>query len=540
MSSATVLPRRMLLILAVFVPAVVMLMDERARGLAGNSLLLGISTISIAMPCGCLLAWLLTRTNVFGWRVGLASIIGMLFLPLYLHAAGWESAFGQLGWFQQVIPTTPTTAPLSGWRGAIWVHAVAGIPWVTAIVAARLWTLPAADIEAAMLDAGPMTVFRHITLPKAIPAVIVAGLWVFVVVLGEMSVTNLFQVKTYSEELYVGYASTAPIAEPGLATRVGVWPGLAIVLALTLTMLSVSFAMVNHGDTWTTQTAPRTDLGRHRWLTTVGLIAALLILVGIPIGSLIYQAGEIVEQIDNQRVRTWSFGKAIGELVYSPWINRQEFGWSLVISNTASITAVTISIPLAFAALGNRWARWLAAIIGAVCMTLPGPMIGLGLIAMLNQSDWDWLAYLNDRTILAPWLAITVRCLPLVLLVVWFSFRLVPRETLEVARLDGVGPVGQLFHVVIPQCFAAIVCAWLVGLAIAIGDLAASILVVPPGVTTIAIRVFGLVHYGVNDRLAALCLWTIGMLLAIVISVFWLANGLWGRRSAEDRMKTSD
>ena len=40
----------------------------------------------------------------------------------------------------------------------------------------------------------------------------------------------------------------------------------------------------------------------------------------------------------------------------------------------------------------------------------------------------------------------------------------------------------------------------------AAGDLACSILVVPPGVTTVPIRVFGLIHSGVDQQVAGICL----------------------------------
>jgi ABC-type spermidine/putrescine transport system permease subunit II len=48
--------------------------------------------------------------------------------------------------------------------------------------------------------------------------------------------------------------------------------------------------------------------------------------------------------------------------------------------------------------------------------------------------------------------------------------------------------------------------AWLAALAVAMGDLAASIITTPPGVTTVSIRVFGLMHAGVRSQEAGVCL----------------------------------
>ena len=48
--------------------------------------------------------------------------------------------------------------------------------------------------------------------------------------------------------------------------------------------------------------------------------------------------------------------------------------------------------------------------------------------------------------------------------------------------------------------------------------LAASILVLPPGVDPLSRRIFGFIHYGVEDKLAGICLATVGM--------FWLLSAL--------------
>jgi hypothetical protein len=69
-------------------------------------------------------------------------------------------------------------------------------------------------------------------------------------------------------------------------------------------------------------------------------------------------------------------------------------------------------------------------------------------------------------------------------------------------------PTGRAAVWLVPLLAPALGAIWLVGLSLALGDLSASILAVPPGVTTVAIRVFSLVHYGVEDQLAGLCLWT--------------------------------
>jgi iron(III) transport system permease protein len=89
--------------------------------------------------------------------------------------------------------------------------------------------------------------------------------------------------------------------------------------------------------------------------------------------------------------------------------------------------------------------------------------------------------------------------------------------------LDGASGLTRFLRIAAAQRIGALTAAWLVVLAVATGDLAASILVVPPGVDTVAIRIFGLVHYGVDDQLAGLSLTTAGgfvVIAAIAMSLF--------------------
>jgi iron(III) transport system permease protein len=72
---------------------------------------------------------------------------------------------------------------------------------------------------------------------------------------------------------------------------------------------------------------------------------------------------------------------------------------------------------------------------------------------------------------------------------------------------------------------AAIGLAWLVSLAVAIGELSATLLVYPPGMTTIAVRLFTLLHYGVDDQVAGIC-------LALVATTCALAAAAWAAASS--------
>jgi iron(III) transport system permease protein len=74
------------------------------------------------------------------------------------------------------------------------------------------------------------------------------------------------------------------------------------------------------------------------------------------------------------------------------------------------------------------------------------------------------------------------------------------------------------------------VAAWLAAFAVCVGDLTASILVIPPGMTTIPVRVFGQIHSGVDDLAAGICLvMMLGFsILASLVLLFSTAQGVRG------------
>ena len=250
-------------------------------------------------------------------------------------------------------------------------------------------------------------------------------------------------------------------------------------------------------------------------------------------GSLCDKAGVLVTLKDNVWQRSWSLEKCLATVASSPWRYRREFAWSLGIGTLAATGAVVVAIGLAWLARRGGLRAVPALVATAVCLALPGPLIGLGIIRLLNWPESRMLEYLYDQPIPPPWLALFVRALPLATLVMWHALRTVPVEMLETAAVDGAGPLRRLCAIAIPSRLSAVALAWVVALAVALGDLAASILVIPPGVDTLSRLIFGMLHSGVEDRVAGICLALTAFFAGVAATAVWLA-GRWGRQPAQE------
>ncbi len=510
--------KRLLFILAFGLLAALPLVlgDSRTAALALNTWLLAGAVVAASVPLGVLLAVLLTRTDLPGRKFFFMLLIGLLFVPLYVQVGAWQAGFGLQGWYMFAY-SGPVL--LDGWRGAIWVHAIAALPWVVLIVSAGLRLVERELEEQALLDAPAWQVVRHVTLRRALGSVGAAALWVAVTTSAEMTVTDFFQVRTYAEELYIDIALGGDPTTGPWGSAFGIFPPRSIAAAVPgiLPGAMICAWLVVAGCVLMSQLLPAARYAAHgrpfefplfawRWPAAFLVAACALLFVALPVGSLAYKAGVVVEQLATQRVRHWSLDKCVEIVLSSPIRYRHEFGWSLSIGALAACAAVIVAFPLTWTARRGGWGMVPALSVAALGLSLPGPVVGLATISLLNRPENSFLARLYDHSILAPWAVQTWRALPLAILVLWPALRSLPGEVLESAAVEGADLPTILIRIVLPLRARALLGAWLAAFAVALAELDATVLVVPPGVETLTIHVFNLLHYSVEDRAAGICL----------------------------------
>jgi len=493
--------------------------EGRTRLLAWNTTLLALGVCAVAMPIGVALAALLTRTNVPGRRVASVIVCSLLFMPLYLQAAAWQAAFGLGGWATTAMGSFGEPL-LVGWWGAIWIHAMAATPWVTLIVGLGLVAVPGELEELASLDASPLRVLTGVTLRYAAPSLGVALLWILVSTAGDMTVADVFQIRTYAEEVYIGYA----LGDDLVDTPLGVLPGIALIAVLATAAAVVCLRVLPRGRQISLRKRIVFDLGRWRWPAAVALSLLLAVLVAVPLLGLIHQAGVPLHEAGGSTQLQWSLGETISAVARSPIEFRRELGWTFLIGSLAATAAWCLAIALAWWACESRRGAVIAVAVAAICLAVPGPMTGLGISRMLTQPDLPLLIDLRDRSIFSPWLAQTIRCLPLCILVSWFALRSVPEQTLDRAKTEGLGYWRRLWSIAMPQRRAALIAAWLIGFVVATGDAAATAgdLVAPPGVDLMSRRIAGMLHSAIDTYAAGICLFNLLLFTAMALLTMWL------------------
>ena len=500
-----------------------MIAGDRLRGLLLNSTLLAGGALLVSVPPGTFLAVAIAKTSLWGRRGLEGCLVVMLFVPLYVQATAWQAAVGQGGWLQN-------GGWLTGWRGAIWIHGVAAIPWVVLFVAATLRKVPRELEEESLQDVAAWRVLWRVSLQHAAAGIVAAGLWVAVLCFSEIAVTDLFQVRTFAEEIYtaasLGTLDTLSVGEPSIESN-ELWLGTLSIVFLVAAALTAIWIWVPVADF----VSPASDwvwrLRRGRWVFSLVVWGIVAGVVGVPLLGLLGKAGAVVTPSAEGVMQTWSLGKAISLVASSPWEHRRELGWSVIIGGVASVAAVMGGVLLGWGMRVRGYpslpTALMLALLLAIGFAIPGPLLGVWIIGWLNHPGdsmlWP-LTWCYDHTILAPVLAQFLRALPLTTLIVGAQFASLPQDVLDSARSDGAGWWRQLTSIALPWCWPAVAAAGCMAMIVAMGDLAATLLVVPPGVSPLSVRIFGLLHYGAEDRVSALCL-MLTLVLGGVVAIAW-------------------
>lgn len=496
-----------------------------AQRAIANSAVLAAGATAIALPLGTFLAVLMLRCDLPGRNVAAAALGLLLFLPLYVQLSGWDAAFGKIGWVTLLFGRIDVPL-LNGMRGAILVHAMAAVPWVTLIVGIGLRQIDPAQEEAALLVMPPAGVLARVTLPQTLPFIVAAAIFTVVGTTSEMTVTNIFLIntseQTFTEQFYMIFSLQADAGEAALGVLPGVAAlGIAITLGLYVVLQAVRQPRLMGASppvAFNTGSV-RLVLTAFLWFTIAGLLA-------VPIASLISKAGFVVVHEGGQREQSWSLVKCLTEVASAPRRFWFEYKWTLITAAGAATIAWLAAAAMAWPARRGGWCGGVAVTVIALALAVPGPLVGVGLIWLFNRSLWsgptDPLVYLYDNTPVVVMLAQAVHALPLTTLIAWNSFRTLDRDVLAAAAIDGASPLRVFWRIALPQRWQALVAAWLAAFAIATGDLAWSQLVRPAGMDLIQRRVFGLVHSGVEEQVAAISLVNIIAYAAIAGVILWL------------------
>jgi iron(III) transport system permease protein len=467
-----------------------------------NTLLVCFGTAFLAAFVGLTLALLTVCFRVPLHRWMSVCTLSLVFIPIYVQATAWSAGFGVTGWFrlsQVAAAMSPTTAIAS----VIWIQAMAMAPVCYLISAFGIRRSFDSNTRQALLDFGPWSATIRVLIPKLWPWIGCGAIWSIAMTGNDMVVTNLFQVGTITETVYqqvqfndLDFRSIALACS--FAASVGF-------VALTLIWILQSRLGAERAWRSSDEYFQAFELhGTSRWIgALVGWLLVAMVAL-IPIANLIIKGGWVARMEDDELRRGWSVGVLVQSITQASTF-AAEIGWSLQISFYSTALALILGVGLV-ACTAWKWTSWW--IIGAmVCLlAVPGPIVNLGVIWLLDRREPEWIGYLADRTLMGPILALQSRCLPVVFGILWLATHRFRQSREALLRLDRGLPWATRTWIVFSAIRLPLFASLVISFFVAFADLSSYLLVQPPQVTTVAMRMFDLLHYGIKNRESGLAL----------------------------------
>ena len=161
------------------------------------SLALAVSVTTAVV--GTLLAWLTSRTNIYGRKVWKVLLPIPLVFPTFLGAAAFIRTMNPGGLINRFLSTLgiEQTIEMRGFFGAWLVLTLFCYPYVYLPVAARFRQLPRTLEESSrVLGQSPVKTFRKIILPQAGPVIAAGTLIVFLYTISDFGAVQLMRYDT--------------------------------------------------------------------------------------------------------------------------------------------------------------------------------------------------------------------------------------------------------------------------------------------------------------------------------------------------------
>lgn len=474
----------------------------RWLALLGNTAIVCGVAVTVAVGLGLGLGILVARTDMPGGRIVIAATLFGACVPAYVVTV----------FVLAVIPLATLTRIAAEWgapnHAIPWLVAgfcglISGLvylPLATLILAAAVRGVDRDLEDQALLDASPGRVCWRVTIPQAGWGIIVVGMVIVLLVGTDFTVADVFGVRTFAEECYSQYQLDHRRAGPLLTGL----PVLAV-LGILLVTVQMRYRLLGEHPPWSTAAVPRPyPLGRWRWklAAVCGLLAAIG--AGVPLACLLRHL------------------RPNAELLRAAWILGGELWRTMELSAAGALAVVAVAAGLAWALVRGGWTRWPVAAATVVLLATPAPVVGITLITLANNTAVPEWVRDHPGIVVAGYF---VRFLPIGVLLLVPAAQRVSRELEWAARVDGADWLGVHAHVRWPAVARDALLAGLVVAVLCFGEVGATVLLVPPGRETAAVRAFTLLHFGVYSDLALLALLSTACILLPWGLLAWLLRG---------------
>ncbi|EPR19928.1 ABC transporter permease [Agrobacterium sp. TS43] len=257
-----------------------------------NTLTVAFGAIALSLVIGTVLAWLISRTDMFGRRWFATALIVPYMLPAWTFALAWTTLFknrtvgGQPGWFEAIGLTPPDWVAYGRFPITI-ILALHYTPFVILLFGSALRRFDSQlEDSARILGAHRYQVALQVILPLMRPALLSSMVLIFAKCLGEFGVPYVLGLPVKFEVLSTSLFRSIASRQTGVAGVVA-----ASIMLIGIITLMIDARLVREARRFVTIGSKgsmnrQSRLGKMR-LPATGFAAAIFILsVGLPLLTL--------------------------------------------------------------------------------------------------------------------------------------------------------------------------------------------------------------------------------------------------------------
>ncbi len=461
------------------------LFDTRQLVLLGRSLTIAVSATAVAIGLGLPVAIILASKDLPLRRLFYFLVLVPVLIPSYVMAGAWIHLLSPSGFVNRMLasffgPSAKLT--VFSTAGCGWCLGISFFPVIAIIVATGLSKLDSNLVDVARLSTNRWGIFRHSILPQVWPHLVASICLVMIFVLAQYSVPSLLGVNTYPVEIFAQFSAfyddTAAVATA--------LPLIMLVVFLILLQQRIMCTLDYVRITPSSETDNPIRMKNLKRYAIGFLIILFIVTTVLPFSSVLAHAQ--------------SFNKV--------WLTLRSFSDSILTTSLLALFAAVISTAIAFpighylAHNHGRFARTLD-IICWLPIAIPGTIIGLGLIKLSSRAPVlqkiDSFGILLLFAYIGMFSAFAIRIFEA-------ANRRADPNVAEAAAIDCRRWYQRLLYIDMPIHSGAIAASMIVVFVLVVGELNATVLLIPPGRATLAITIDNLLHYGANVQASILCL----------------------------------
>ncbi len=499
-----------------------------------NSVVVGVVAAIFATFVGSFLGFGLQRTNMKGKAVFSVAIWGILLLPSYIIAVGWQVLLDRGGVLSSINLFSPKLLNLFfGPVGYALILGIKGVPFAYFAVAGPISSLGSSYEEAIRTHGGGRIEVLRTLGPVLLPAVFSALVVVFAESVADFGTAAViapnahFPVATYN--LYVALSSyPANFSEA------------AVIGWMLVTVVGVALAVQHHftkrrrfatlGGKATAARIKQVGFWGQSAIL-VGFFAFFAIALGVPtLGAL---SSSMLKPLSSMSLGNLSF------FAYRGIFSVTGFGSSLVFSFKMAVLNATLAVVLA-AIVARRLTSSKVGLIGKlldvtviIAIALPGLVLAAGYIFAYNLPILQSIGLHLYGTVTVLAMAYLAGALPSSSRVLLGPMAQIQGSLLEAARVNGSRAFVSWRKAVLPLLAPSLLWAWLLTFAGTFLELPASELLAPPGVTPVSVAIVQILnksnlYQGTALSIVALLI-DLGMIVLVMMVFKVLAPKGWRR-----------